>query len=135
MFGEVEVDRIVPDPDQPRSEFDEEGIEQLAASIRRTGQIQPIGVKWDVSAERWVIVTGERRWRAAKAAGLRTIDCYFHEGRPHAIRAARKAACREPASRGPKADGRGPRLRGTNGTQQLERQADGRGPLGSARPE
>jgi ParB family chromosome partitioning protein len=78
-FGQVEIDRISPDSGQPRSEFDEEGIGRLASSIRSMGQLHPIRIRWDVEAEKWIIVTGERRWRATKAAGLTHIDCYFHD--------------------------------------------------------
>lgn len=79
-FGAVEVDRIIPDPAQPRAEFDSEEIERLAGSIRAHGQLHPIRVRWEETAARWIIVTGERRWRAAKAAGLPAIDCFFIDG-------------------------------------------------------
>lgn len=79
-FGSVEVDRISPDPKQPRVEFDEGEIERLAGSIRSHGQLHPIRVRWEEANEKWIIVTGERRWRATKAAGLPTIDCYFIDG-------------------------------------------------------
>jgi ParB family chromosome partitioning protein len=79
-FGQVEVNRVTPDSSQPRSEFDEEEITRLASSIQSMGQLHPIRVRWDAEAGIWVIVTGERRWRATKAAGLTHIDCYFHEG-------------------------------------------------------
>lgn len=79
-FGQVEIDRIVPDPDQPRTEFDAEELEHLARSIREKGQLHPIRIRWEESLEKWVIVTGERRWRATKEAGLEKIDCYFVEG-------------------------------------------------------
>lgn len=76
-FGAVEVDRIIPDPAQPRTDFDNDDIERLAGSIRTHGQFHPIRVRWEEAAARWIIVTGERRWRAAKAAGLPAIDCFF----------------------------------------------------------
>jgi len=79
-FGSVEVDRIIPDPDQPRTEFESDEIERLAGSIRAHGQLHPIRVRWDEAAGRWIIVTGERRWRATKAAGLPAIDCFFVDG-------------------------------------------------------
>lgn len=75
--GTIDIDRVIPDPEQPRTEFSEEGIRRLATSIRTTGQLLPIHVRWSETASSWVIVSGERRWRAAKAAGLGTIDCYF----------------------------------------------------------
>lgn len=77
-FGQVEVDRIIPDPIQPRTEFADDEIERLAASIQGHGQLHPIRVRWDETLKKWVIVSGERRWRATKAAGLPTIDCFFH---------------------------------------------------------
>ncbi len=78
-FGQIEIDRIQPDPDQPRVEFDEEALSQLAASIRDRGQLAPIRVRWSDSHGKWLIISGERRWRAANRAGLKTIDCYFQE--------------------------------------------------------
>jgi ParB family chromosome partitioning protein len=78
-FGQVEVNRIVPDSSQPRREFDEEEISRLASSIRKMGQLHPIRIRWEAEAEKWVIITGERRWRATQAAGLTHIDCYFHD--------------------------------------------------------
>lgn len=79
-FGQVDLDRIVPDPEQPRTVFDDEELDHLAKSIREKGQLHPIRVRWDEATEKWVIVTGERRWRATKAAGLQKIDCYFVDG-------------------------------------------------------
>jgi len=78
-FGRVEVDRIMPDPKQPRTELDEDEIQRLASSIRSTGQLHPIRIRWEEEFAKWVIVTGERRWRATKTAGLSHIDCYFHD--------------------------------------------------------
>jgi len=71
----IEVDRIVPDPDQPRKEFEPEALERLAESLRTKGQLQPIQVRWDAALERYVILTGERRWRAAQMAGMTRIQC------------------------------------------------------------
>jgi len=78
-FGRVDILQVIPDPKQPRTEFDEEAISSLAANIRAKGQLHPIHVRWSEEAERWVIVSGERRWRAARNAGLTTVDCFFHE--------------------------------------------------------
>ena len=69
----IQVDRIVPDPNQPRKEFEPESLRQLADSLKERGQLQPIRVRWDAAMERWVIIAGERRWRAAALAGLPTI--------------------------------------------------------------
>lgn len=78
-FGAVDIDRIMPDPDQPRTEFDDGEIERLSASIRAHGQLHPIRVRWDEAFDKWIIITGERRWRATKASGLSNIDCFFVE--------------------------------------------------------
>ena len=69
----VPPDRLTPDPRQPRKEFTPEALEQLAHSLKERGQLQPIRVRWDAAMERWVIIAGERRWRAAVQAGLPTI--------------------------------------------------------------
>jgi ParB family chromosome partitioning protein len=71
----IRLDRIVADPDQPRTEFDEEGLRQLAESLKARGQLQPIRVRWDDSTDRYVVVVGERRFRAAALAGLETVAC------------------------------------------------------------
>ena len=79
-FGTLSLDQIAPDPDQPRTEFDEEEIQNLAGSISsRIGQLHPIRVKWNEQINKWIVVTGERRYRAAMVAGLSQIDCYFHD--------------------------------------------------------
>ena len=80
-FGKVEIDRVIPDPEQPRTHFDDADIERLANSIRKHGQLHPIRVRWNESGHKWLIVSGERRWRAPKAAGLPTIDCFFVDGK------------------------------------------------------
>lgn len=77
--GEIDIERVVADPEQPRQEFSDEAIRRLATSIRTKGQLLPIHVRWSDELTKWVIVSGERRWRAAKAAGLPTVDCYFTE--------------------------------------------------------
>jgi ParB family chromosome partitioning protein len=77
--GRIDIDQVVPDPEQPRSEFSQEAIDRLSQSIREQGQLLPIGVRWSSELEKWVIISGERRWRATKAAGLTTIDCYFRD--------------------------------------------------------
>lgn len=79
--GKLDVNKIMPDPDQPRLEFSEEAIDRLANSIREKGQLSAIRVRWSEQLSKWVIIAGERRWRATKRAGLPTIDCYFHEGK------------------------------------------------------
>ncbi len=78
-FGRIDIERIQPDPQQPRTEFDDEALERLAASIRDKGQLAPIRVRWSEPDACWLIVSGERRWRAAQRAGIRAIDCFFLE--------------------------------------------------------
>jgi ParB family chromosome partitioning protein len=71
--AEIPLARIVPDHGQPREEFDGEAIRRLAESLKSRGQLQPIRVRWDEAMGRYVIVCGERRWRAAGLAGLPTM--------------------------------------------------------------
>ena len=78
-FGRIDIDMVVPDAQQPRTEISPEAIERLAASIREQGQLTPIRVRWSGELGKWLIIAGERRWRATKHAGLPTIECYFHE--------------------------------------------------------
>jgi ParB family chromosome partitioning protein len=75
--GHMEIDRIVPDPDQPRKEFSDDAIERLAASLLKHGQLMPIRVRWNGSIGKWVVISGERRYRAAMRAGLKTVACVF----------------------------------------------------------
>jgi ParB family chromosome partitioning protein len=76
-FGTLQIDQVVSDPQQPRVEFAQEALTRLADSIREHGQLAPIRVRWSDELGKWVIIAGERRWRAAKLAGLPTIECYF----------------------------------------------------------
>jgi ParB family transcriptional regulator, chromosome partitioning protein len=78
--GEIRLDRIAPDRDQPRQEFDEVELHQLAESIRERGVLQPIRVRWDDAADRYVVVVGERRYRAARLVGLESIPCVVATG-------------------------------------------------------
>lgn len=71
----IDVDRIIPDPDQPRKEFDADALARLAESLKTRGQLQPIQVRWDEGAGRYVVLLGERRWRAAQSAGLTKLQC------------------------------------------------------------
>ncbi|MDB5320993.1 MAG: chromosome partitioning protein ParB [Phycisphaerales bacterium] len=72
---EIRTDSILPNPHQPRKQFDEAGILSLAASLKSTGLVQPIVVRPspDGVAGQYQLIAGERRLRAAKAAGLETI--------------------------------------------------------------
>ena len=77
-MAEIPIGEIVPNPTQPRTSFDEEALGELADSIRQLGVIQPITVKRG-SDGKYVIISGERRWRAARRAGLRTLPAYIRE--------------------------------------------------------
>ena len=74
-ISEIAVDRITRNPEQPRSIFDEEALEELAASIREIGIIQPLSLRITDEGD-YQIIAGERRWRAARMAGLTTVPAY-----------------------------------------------------------
>ena len=78
---EVEIKLIIPNPDQPRKTFNEEALQELADSIREQGVIQPIIL--EKNGDRYIIIAGERRFRASRLAGLDTIPGlirnYTHE--------------------------------------------------------
>jgi ParB family chromosome partitioning protein len=77
---ELDLDQLVPNPDQPRKSFSEESLRELASSIKRSGVIQPIVVKRTENPRMFVIVAGERRWRASKIAELTTIPAVLTTG-------------------------------------------------------
>jgi ParB family chromosome partitioning protein len=72
---EIPVAKIERDPSQPREEFDEAALAGLAESIRDRGLLQPIRVRWNAERETYILIAGERRWRAARMAGLTTMTC------------------------------------------------------------
>lgn len=72
---EIAIEQITPNPDQPRTTFDETALEELAVSIRELGIIQPLTLR-SVGANAYQIISGERRYRAAKLAGLRSVPAY-----------------------------------------------------------
>lgn len=72
MFREVPISSIQPNPFQPRRHFDEEALSSLSASIRELGVLQPLLVRAKDPGE-YQLIAGERRWRAAKRAGLPTV--------------------------------------------------------------
>lgn len=69
---EVEIDKVFPNPNQPRKNFDEDALKELASSIKVHGIVQPIVVNKTTDG-RFMIIAGERRWRAAKLCGLSTV--------------------------------------------------------------
>ena len=71
VLDDIAVDEVVPNPDQPRAHFDEQSLVELAASIAEVGVLQPILVQR--ADEGYELIAGERRWRAARRAGLTTI--------------------------------------------------------------
>ena len=75
-INEIAIDQIEANPNQPRREFDEESLHELAISIREIGIIQPITLR-QVADNRFQIIAGERRWRASQLAGLRAIPAYI----------------------------------------------------------
>ena len=70
--NEVEIDKIKPNPNQPRKNFDIDALNELASSIKTHGIVQPIVVN-DLGDGSYMIIAGERRWRAANICGLKTV--------------------------------------------------------------
>ena len=70
------IEQIEPNPDQPRHEFDESALKELAVSIREIGVIVPITVR-QMDGEHYQIIAGERRWRASHMAGLKELPAYI----------------------------------------------------------
>jgi ParB family transcriptional regulator, chromosome partitioning protein len=83
-FAEVPVGAITPNPKQPRQVFDEEALDELKASIEQVGFLQPIVVR-EVAPDRYELVMGERRWRAAQSLGLEAIPAIVRDTRDDAM--------------------------------------------------
>ncbi len=77
-IGEISIEKIEANPNQPRREFDEQALQELAASIKEFGVIQPITLR-KTESDRYQIIAGERRFRASQLAGKRTIPAYILE--------------------------------------------------------
>ncbi|MDO5522728.1 MAG: ParB/RepB/Spo0J family partition protein [Bacteroidia bacterium] len=75
-INEIELSKIFPNPDQPRRVFDEESLEELAASIRKIGLVQPITLRRE-DDDSYQIIAGERRYRASMLAGLTSVPAYI----------------------------------------------------------
>ena len=76
LIDEVELSKIEANPDQPRTNFNEEALQELAASIAELGVVQPITIR-EIAQDRYMIIAGERRFRASKLAGLTKIPAYI----------------------------------------------------------
>lgn len=74
---QIDIGLIDRNPEQPRTNFDEDALAELASSIKTHGVIQPIIVK--KTGDRYVIIAGERRWRASRQAGLKTVPCLVRD--------------------------------------------------------
>lgn len=77
-MAEIAIADIIPNPTQPRTQFDEEALDELADSIRQLGIIQPVTVKKSAGGK-YIIISGERRWRAAQRADLTVLPAYIRE--------------------------------------------------------
>jgi len=75
-INEIPIEHISPNPNQPRRDFDDEALQELANSIKEIGIIQPITLR-QVADEQFQIIAGERRWRASQIAGLTSIPAYI----------------------------------------------------------
>ena len=74
----INISQIQPNPSQPRKNFNEANIKELATSIKNQGLIQPIVVRF-IENDNYQIIAGERRWRASQIAGLHEVDCVVKE--------------------------------------------------------
>lgn len=83
-INEIRLDQIVANPDQPRRTFDEEALSELADSIREHGVISPITLRKG-NDDTYMIIAGERRFRASKMAGLTTIPAYIKEAKDEQV--------------------------------------------------
>ena len=83
-INEVALNEIKANPNQPRRNFDEEALEELAASIRELGVISPITLRKNGDGD-YLIIAGERRYRAAKMAGLETIPAYIRTAKDEQV--------------------------------------------------
>ena len=78
---ELPLEKIAPNPDQPRKHFEQEALDELAASLKTLGLVQPITVQ-ALPSGTFQIISGERRWRAAQMAGLKTLPAYIRATQP-----------------------------------------------------
>ena len=83
-LNEIPIEQIEPNPDQPRREFDETAMQELATSIATMGIIAPITLR-QVAPDRYQIIAGERRWRASQQAGLTSIPAYIRTANDESV--------------------------------------------------
>ena len=76
-IAQIEIDKIETNPFQPRTDFDENALKELAESIKKQGVIQPVTVR-KMGYDKYQLISGERRLRASKMAGLKTIPVFIH---------------------------------------------------------
>ena len=74
----ISIDKIIPNRYQPRKNFNEESLRDLAQSIKQHGLTQPVVVVYDAGLDKYELVVGERRFRASEIAGFKEIDCIVH---------------------------------------------------------
>ncbi len=77
QMAQIAITDIMPNPSQPRTQFDDEALQELADSIKQLGVIQPITVK--KQGAKYIIISGERRWRASQMVGLESLPVYVRE--------------------------------------------------------
>jgi ParB family chromosome partitioning protein len=77
-ISRIALEDIIPNPNQPRQDFDQKAIEELSASIKQHDIIQPLTVK-QLPSGKYKLIAGERRWRAAKLAGIKDVPVYIRE--------------------------------------------------------
>ena len=86
-FIQLPVGEITPNPDQPRKHFDQEALDDLTASVKEKGVLQPVIAMKNPAAAGFLLIAGERRWRAAQAAGLAKIPAIIRD-RPDSLEVA-----------------------------------------------
>lgn len=77
-ISEIALSQIKPNPNQPRTAFDEDALEELSKSIAQHGLVQPITLR-KINPSEYQIISGERRWRASQKAGLKTVPAYIRQ--------------------------------------------------------
>jgi len=81
MFVDLKINEIAPNPDQPRKFFDEAKLKELVGTIKENGLLQPVVVRPIEGGETpYMLIAGERRWRACKEAGLEVIPANLIQG-------------------------------------------------------